>query len=455
VRLSGLYSKKQDSNGNRRLGEAKYANKQIISITYNHLNLPFIITFTGDKTIKFTYDATGKKLSKTALNGSTLVESRKYVNGFEYTGGVAALSHIATAEGRFLPSTNKYEFSLKDHLGNTRITLTDTDGNGVLAAAEVTQSNMYYAFGLEFAAGGGTNKYKYNSKEQMSDFGLGLYDYGARMYDAATGRWNGVDALAAKFAAWSAYNYVLGNPVRFIDPDGRSADVFDPVSQQRVDQQKKTTNSMITQIDADIVAGVGVKADLEKDKKFLQINLRNITVLENSTQKYRIDEFNGAGISETTYDKNSDEIVFSIYNKGNNNNQAAHEFTHGYQFEIGDMAYEINSGKASLLYDITDEVSAYKTAFIYPGGPNALTPFSNITAANIMALDATFGTSYSTSYQSTVGVNTVVNSMYIQSYFPQDAATGGAIANLFIGKTVGYLIHVLNIAQPQPKYKMK
>jgi RHS repeat-associated protein len=165
-----------------------------------------------------------KKLSKTSTNSSTLVESRRYVNGFEYTGGIATLSHIATAEGRWLATTNKYEFSLKDHLGNTRLTLSDTDGNGVLAAAEVTQSNMYYAFGLEFAAGGGTNKYKYNSKEQMSDFGLGLYDCGARMYDAATGRWNGVDALAEKYAAWSAYNYVLGNPVRFVDPDGRSVE---------------------------------------------------------------------------------------------------------------------------------------------------------------------------------------------------------------------------------------
>jgi hypothetical protein len=37
-------------------------------------------------------------------------------------------------------------------------------------------------------------------------------------------RFLSVDPLAADYAAWSGYHYVLGNPLVFVDPDGRSAD---------------------------------------------------------------------------------------------------------------------------------------------------------------------------------------------------------------------------------------
>ncbi len=42
------------------------------------------------------------------------------------------------------------------------------------------------------------------------------------MHDPRVGRFFAVDPLAAKFAAWSSYNFCLGNPIRFVDPDGRA-----------------------------------------------------------------------------------------------------------------------------------------------------------------------------------------------------------------------------------------
>jgi len=51
--------------------------------------------------------------------------------------------------------------------------------------------------------------------------GLNAYDYGARMLDAALPVWDRVDPLAEKYYNISPYAYCAGNPVKFVDPDGR------------------------------------------------------------------------------------------------------------------------------------------------------------------------------------------------------------------------------------------
>ncbi|MGB7499919.1 MAG: RHS repeat-associated core domain-containing protein, partial [Moheibacter sp.] len=56
--------------------------------------------------------------------------------------------------------------------------------------------------------------------ELQDELGLGLYDYGARNYDPALGRWNVTDSMAPKYFSHSPYAYSLNNPVYFIDPDG-------------------------------------------------------------------------------------------------------------------------------------------------------------------------------------------------------------------------------------------
>ncbi|QTY28293.1 hypothetical protein IGB25_03390 [Flavobacterium sp. CS20] len=43
-----------------------------------------------------------------------------------------------------------------------------------------------------------------------------------RYYNPKTSLWLSVDPLAEKFPGWSPYNFVMNNPINFIDPDGRA-----------------------------------------------------------------------------------------------------------------------------------------------------------------------------------------------------------------------------------------
>lgn len=51
--------------------------------------------------------------------------------------------------------------------------------------------------------------------------GLDLYDSEARWYDSLLGRTSTMDPLAEKYYSLSPYLWCAGNPVKFVDPDGK------------------------------------------------------------------------------------------------------------------------------------------------------------------------------------------------------------------------------------------
>ena len=136
-----------DNNGN--LIEDK--NKEIGSISYNHLNLPHVVTVNGKGTIKYIYDATGNKLEKKTIetSPSSKTTSTVYLGGYVYANNV--LQFFGHEEGRVRLENNMYLFDyfVKDHLGNTRMVLTEeqqTDAYPVASLEAVTLNNekLYY-----------------------------------------------------------------------------------------------------------------------------------------------------------------------------------------------------------------------------------------------------------------------------------------------------------------------
>ncbi|MCK4662992.1 MAG: hypothetical protein KAT68_09020 [Bacteroidales bacterium] len=227
---SGTFKEQQyfyDANGNLK----QDLNKGIENIEYNYLNLPTLIDFDKENRIEYTYTTDGTKLRKEVYGSGKLISFKDYFGAFEFN--VDGLEFIHTNEGRIVPydvtvpphggtlTKYRYEYFLKDHLGNVRVVFTDKDDDG---EADLLSEDSYYPFGLtmgglSYISGDNlaTNLYKYNGKEEQNEFGYAMLDYGARHYDAQLGRFFTIDPLAETYNFQSPYVYAINNPIRFTD----------------------------------------------------------------------------------------------------------------------------------------------------------------------------------------------------------------------------------------------
>ncbi|WP_262352045.1 RHS repeat-associated core domain-containing protein [Bacteroides bouchesdurhonensis] len=173
--------------------------------------MPDEVTFANGNSIRHEYAADGTKLRTVHKTGATTLTT-DYCGNAVYENGV--LRMLLNEAGYVSFPDRKFHFYLKDHQGNTRV-VADKDGN-------VEETNNYYPFGGTFTSTASVQPYKYNGKELDAKNGLNWYDYGARQYDAAIGRWHVVDRRSEKYLSLSPYQYGANNPVNNVDINGDS-----------------------------------------------------------------------------------------------------------------------------------------------------------------------------------------------------------------------------------------
>jgi RHS repeat-associated protein len=250
------------------------------TLQYNLLNVPLTVTKPGVN-LAYTYNAAGEKLRKV----SNVTGTTDYIGGIVYNNisNVYRIDFVQTEEGRAMNNndgTYRYQYDLKDQLGNVRLTF---QKNNTTGKADRVQSDNYYAFGMRKSINPTViqNKYLYNGKEIQDE--TGNYDYGARHYDPVIARWTAVDPLAEKSRKWSPYNYVMNNPIRFIDPDGmttasaESAEL-DAARLRKVVAQAKANEDAFN---AFVKEGDAQEADIKAEQNAANGGVGN--VLESST----------------------------------------------------------------------------------------------------------------------------------------------------------------------------
>ena len=342
----------------------------IADIRYNMLNLPQKIQFMDGHQTQYSYDATWvkRRVKHTTAQDGVLVpvgttdysltanNQVKEELTTEYFGNIVyennTLKYILTPEGYITKdvATWKYNYYLKDHLGNNRVVMRMDE-----SAPTVIQSTNYYPFGYPYLDSQDPERqfYKFGGKELDGMHGLNMYDQGARFFGAVIPITSTMDPLVEKYYSTSPYAQWANNPVMYIDPTGMIVEDPDEIYKNHKEQM----NSNLTTIQETLKGG-GLSEGMTKALGQLEGSYKSVlkeySTLEKSDQVYRVlnSESEGSGVY---FDKGTIMIGIGDVSLG----LVGHELKHAYQYEKGEISFRLDGKGFGALYDISDETAAY------------------------------------------------------------------------------------------------
>jgi hypothetical protein len=144
-----------DANGNMTFDR----NKTVGGISYNIFSLTDMVSKQSGEYLKYIYDAAGTKLSQVVYD-----DTNNVVKTTDYVGEVVLENNVVQfinhEEGRIVMTGNapEYQYTLKDHLGNVRITFT-TQTSAIQKTAGFETANQATEAGdfLNYPSGGQIN----------------------------------------------------------------------------------------------------------------------------------------------------------------------------------------------------------------------------------------------------------------------------------------------------------
>jgi RHS repeat-associated protein len=190
---------------------------EVTSYGYDAMGNLLSVELPDGDVIDYLVDGMGRRVAKkvNGVLGKAWLWRGQLQPVAELDGAGNVIARFVYAEGVNVPeqmitATGTYRL-VKDHLGSVRLVVDETTG-------AVVQELVYDSWGRVLV--------DTNPGLQPFGFAGGLYDadtglvrFGARDYDARTGRWNARDSVGIEVAT-SSFEYSFGNPANFADPTG-------------------------------------------------------------------------------------------------------------------------------------------------------------------------------------------------------------------------------------------